>query len=97
MKLIGYYEIKGANSNGSYDFYQLVIDREEKPTDHSGGVQLLMRRRNSNYTLPSISSEAWNAALRAGVRLGSSIDLSYSADGKARLSLVQDSPFQDVV
>lgn len=97
MKLIGYYEIKGANSNGSYDFYQLVIDKEDKPTDHSGGVQLLMRRRNGHYDLPSISSEAWNAALRAGVRLGSSIDLSYGADGRARLALVQDNPFQDIV
>lgn len=96
MKLIGFREIKGEKNGRKYDFVQMVIDREESNSESSGGVQLLMRNRNGNYTLPSVSIDVWRDAIKNGVRLGSSVSLYQDFDGNVRLNLA-DSPFDDIV
>ncbi len=96
MKLIGFREVKGEKDGRKWDFFQLVIDREESNTDHSGGVQLLMRNRNGNYSLPSVSPDVWNNALKNGVRIGSSVKLFWDADNNVIFEK-DISPFEDVV
>lgn len=96
MKLIGFREFKGEKNGRKYDFIQLVIDREEANSDHSGGVQLLMRNRNGVYSLPSVSIDVWNNAIKNGVRLGSTVNLIQDFYGNVQLSLAT-SPFEDVI
>lgn len=81
MKLIGFREIKGEKDGKKWDFFQLVIDREENNTDNSGGVQLLMRNRNGVYSLPCVSADVWNNAIKNGIRIGSSVKLFQDFDG----------------
>lgn len=96
MKLLGYKEIKGEKNGKSWDFVQLVIDKEETNTDYSGGVQLCLRRGTNGYSLPSVSIDVWNAAVKNGVRIGSSVKLFMDMSGQIIFDIA-DSPFQNVV
>lgn len=90
MKLIGYHRIKGEKDGRSWDFYQLVIDKEEQSGLDSSGVQLLMQRRNGSYSLPSVTAEVWNNATKNGVRLGNSVNLYFDYEGHVKLEPASD-------
>lgn len=94
MKLIGWTEIKGVKNGKEYDFYQLVIDKEQK-SDHGAGVQLFMQRRNGIYSLPTISPDVFNNAVNAGVRINSSVKL-YQNMETGRIIFEPDSDFMDI-
>lgn len=97
MKLIGYHRIKGEKDGRSWDFYQLVIDKEEKSNNSdSSGVQLLMQRRNGSFSLPSVNAEVFNAAAKSGVRIGSSVNLYFDYEGHVKLEPAENI-FQDIV
>lgn len=93
MKLIGWNEIKGEKNGREYDFFQLVIDKEQK-SDHGAGVQLLMQRRNNGYSLPTVSASIFNNAINSGVRLNSSVKLYQDFEGNVKLE--PDSDFMDI-
>lgn len=96
MKLIGYHRFKGEKDGRSWDFYQLIIDKEEKSTDtDSCGVQLLMLRRNGSYNLPSVNTSVFNDAVKAGVHIGSSVNLYFDYEGHVKLEPAQ-SLFDDI-
>lgn len=95
MKLLGYKEIKGEKNGRSWDFVQLVIDKEENNSDNSGGVQLCLRRGNNGYSLPCVSIDVWNNAVKNGVRIGSSVKLYMDMNGQIIFDV--DSPFQNVM
>lgn len=96
MKLIGFRQIKGEKDGRTWNFVQLVIDKEEMPSGNtSGGVQLLMQRRNSGYALPSVPYSVWSNAIENGVHIGSAVKLYQDFEGNINLEKA-DNPFQDI-
>lgn len=96
MKLIGFRQIKGEKDGRSWNFVQLIIDKEEMPNGNtSGGVQLLMQRRNNGYSLPTVPYAVWNDALANGIHIGSSVKLYQDFEGNIKLE-TDGNPFTDI-
>lgn len=95
MKLIGFRQIKGEKDGRSWNFVQLIIDKEEMPVNNtSAGVQLLMQRRNGSYVLPTVPYPVWSDAVTAGVHIGSNVKLYQDFEGNIKLDA--DNPFTDL-